>query len=1113
MSRASFALVALAMASGQAALVWRTPAPSPSPRTLIDAGRYAEAESQARRLLLLSPESNEGLDLLVEALWRGGKAAHPETLQLATQALEREQAIGDRAAAAGLYNRANIQRAIGNRDAARSDFERALAIRERLFGPTSREVAQSLAGLAASYLDAGEIPRALQLFERAMAIRQQRNGPRAAETAQAMNNVALVSRLSGNNARAATLLTEAIRIWERTKGPDHPHVGQALENLAAVYRALGQPARARPLLDRALKIKEQALGPMHPSLADTLDAVADVARLEARFDDADAAASRALTIVEASMGDAHPRVAAALHTLGSIRLARGDASGARVLLQRALTIRESALGTEHPDVADTLCNLALALGESGDDANSRAMFERALAIRRTAFGPDHPLVGDVLDNLGNAWHAAGDDAAAEQRLREALALRERALGARSSAVATSLHNIAVVKRGRGDLVAAQHGFSEAYAIRRQLLGEDHPDTSASVQNLAEVLSDLGDHKQAQRYYVRALEAREKSLGAEHPAVAESLDGVADEAFRAGDMATAQRLYQRALEIRTRALGAEHRLTARSQNNLGNVAFAAGRYDEAIAHYQEALAQRRAHPVGQQLDVARSLDNLAAALGASGERARALTLHHEALALWGDHPAAAWTWAAIARSTLADGLRAEAITAAVKAEQLGRAALRDAASRGNERTALQFSNERSGGLDLLLQLAEQQPTAAEQATIWNELIQSRGAVLDEAVRRAQQPRVKPETRIENGLARVRQALPRHAALVAYARSQNSYLAFVLDVRGVASVVNLGQRDRIDNAVQRWRAEIDLAGTALLTRGGAADHRCYLAGAALRGLVWDPLAESLRSASLVLLVPDGALQWVSFGALPADESRFLVETAPTLHLLAAERDVVVPSAPPRGAGLLAVADPLFSAGSHYLPLPGTRAEVDDIMKLWRTLPRSGEVTLLQGASATKQEIMKQAPGRRVLHFATHGFADNVADPLDALRHSGIVLSGASDNDRLTAEELATLDLATVSWVVLSACDTARGALHPGEGVLGLRRALQIAGARTSITSLWPVPDVQTRTFMHELYSANQRGESTARAMQQASIQALAALRAAGSSTHPFRWGAFVAAGDWR
>ena len=271
--------------------------------------------------------------------------------------------------------------------------------------------------------------------------------------------------------------------------------------------------------------------------------------------------------------------------------------------------------------------------------------------------------------------------------------------------------------------------------------------------------------------------------------------------------------------------------------------------------------------------------------------------------------------------------------------------------------------------------------------------------------------------------LRQALPRNAALVAYARSQNSYLAFVLDVRGVASVVNLGQRDRIDNAVQRWRAEIALAGTALLTRGGAADHRCYLAGAALRSLVWDPLAESLRSASLVLLVPDGALQWVSFGALPADESRFLVETAPTLHLLAAERDVVVPSAPPRGSGLLAVADPLFFAGSHYLPLPGTRAEVDDIMKLWRTIPRAGEVTLLQGASATKQEIMKQAPGRRVLHFATHGFADNVADPLDALRHSGIVLSGPSDNDRLTAEELATLDLSTVSWVVLSACDTAR------------------------------------------------------------------------------------------
>lgn len=1091
----------------------RMPTPSPSPRALIDAGRYAEAEAQARLWLTQFPDSTETIDLLVEALWRGGKAAQPETQQLAARALQLEKDAGDVAVAAGLYNRANIQRLLGNRDAARLDFEQALVLRERARGATAREVAQSLAGLAASHLDAGDLAGALALFERALQIRQIRNGPRAPETAQAMNNVAAVLRLTGDNGRAADLLTHAIRIWERTKGPDHPHVAQALENLAAVYRALGQPSRARPLLSRALSIKEHTLGAAHPSLADTLDVVADVARLEGRLDDADAAATRALTIVEQALGAAHARVGAALHTLGSIRLARGDAAGAQPLLRRALTIRESSVGPSHPDVADTLCNLALALGELGEASSSRQMFERALMIRREAFGPEHPLVADVLDNLGNAWHAAGDDALAQQRLGEALALRQRAFGARSPAVATSLHNIAVVLRGRGDLVGGQQRFSQAFSIRRELLGEEHPDTAASAHNLAGVLSELGDHREAKRYFARALAAREQSLGADHPAVAESLDGLADELFRDGDLATARGLYQRALEIRVRTLGPQHLLTAESHNNLGNVSFAAGRYDGAIDQYQRALALRRARLGDQHLSVAMSLDNLGAAYGARGDRARALELHRQALTVWGTHPESAWTWAAIARLLLAGEERAAAIDAALIAERIGRTALRDTARKSTERVALQFARERSSGMDVLLRIAAQRPSRDELTKIWDALIQSRGAVLDEAVRRARDPDEASRQQVDAGLAQVSHALPHKTALIAYARSDESYLAFVLDVAGEARVVNLGARDTIDEAVQRWRTEIDAAPSALLTRGGDPERRCHRAGDALRLLVWDPLASLLQNADLVLLVPDGALQWVAFGALPADETQFLVETAPTLQLLAAERDVLVPPPQHRGAGLLAVADPQFAAGSNRRALPGTREEAADIAQSWRAQPHAGDATVLQGASATKQEVLRQAPGHRVLHFATHGYVDDVDDPVDALRHSGIVLAGDSRASLLTAEELATLDLSSVDWVVLSACDTARGSLHPGEGVLGLRRALHVAGARTSITSLWPVPDASTRVWMHELYAARLRGESTAQAMRAASLHALAELRAAGSSTHPFRWGAFVAAGDWR
>jgi CHAT domain-containing protein len=80
------------------------------------------------------------------------------------------------------------------------------------------------------------------------------------------------------------------------------------------------------------------------------------------------------------------------------------------------------------------------------------------------------------------------------------------------------------------------------------------------------------------------------------------------------------------------------------------------------------------------------------------------------------------------------------------------------------------------------------------------------------------------------------------------------------------------------------------------------------------------------------------------------------------------------------------------------------------------------------------------------------------------------GPQQDDRtLTAEEIAALDLRGVEWAVLSACDTGLGEIGAGEGVFGLRRALQLAGARTVILSLWGLEDGAAQRWMQQLYRA--------------------------------------------
>jgi CHAT domain-containing protein len=162
--------------------------------------------------------------------------------------------------------------------------------------------------------------------------------------------------------------------------------------------------------------------------------------------------------------------------------------------------------------------------------------------------------------------------------------------------------------------------------------------------------------------------------------------------------------------------------------------------------------------------------------------------------------------------------------------------------------------------------------------------------------------------------------------------------------------------------------------------------------------------------------------------------------------------------------------------------------------------------------------------VIHIATHGFflgGSGCNGQEDPLLRSGLALAGANrratagalqDDGILTAEEVASLDLSSAELVVLSGCDTGNGEIRAGEGVLGLRRAFQVAGAKNLIMSLWPVTDEGTREWMTALYQSRfGRSRGTAAAVREASLAQIRARRAAKQSTHPFYWAGFIALGN--
>jgi CHAT domain-containing protein len=100
---------------------------------------------------------------------------------------------------------------------------------------------------------------------------------------------------------------------------------------------------------------------------------------------------------------------------------------------------------------------------------------------------------------------------------------------------------------------------------------------------------------------------------------------------------------------------------------------------------------------------------------------------------------------------------------------------------------------------------------------------------------------------------------------------------------------------------------------------------------------------------------------------------------------------------------------------------------------------------------------------------------------------------------------MDLVETELVVLSACDTGLGEVHAGEGVFGLRRAFQIAGAQTLVMSLWKVPDQQTQELMIDYYNRVLTGQSRAEALRQAQLNIKARYR------NPLYWAAYISQGD--
>ncbi len=270
--------------------------------------------------------------------------------------------------------------------------------------------------------------------------------------------------------------------------------------------------------------------------------------------------------------------------------------------------------------------------------------------------------------------------------------------------------------------------------------------------------------------------------------------------------------------------------------------------------------------------------------------------------------------------------------------------------------------------------------------------------------------------------------------------------------------------------------------------------------------------------LMVVPDGLLSLLPLELLSPGSTEPLLEHHDVTYVPSA---VLLMRAPmlefarlqlPWKQQLIAFGDPVVAAKKGDLlaaeregegALPGSAVEIDEISRM-----SAGKRKIYTGPADRKESFVEALhPGAALLHISTHAVAD-----MDNPERSRLLFSpdaSGEPNNYLFLKELYDMDLRGVSLATLSACDTEKGKLVPGEGIQAFSRALLAAGSRSAVTTLWRVPDQPTSEFMQRFYYfLLKKHKPKAEALRLAKLDF---LHSGTQLSHPQYWAAFVLNGD--
>lgn len=886
--------------------------------------------------------------------------------------------------------------------------------------------------------------------------------------------------------------------------------------------------------------------------------------------------------------------------LGRVLASAGEKPEALTYLEQALALRRAA--KDRTSVASLLHDIGMIYSELGENNRAFEHLQQALSIEREI--GNRGGESNVLNSLGSLYGLLGEWEKALNLLTQSLELaRERG---EQLFEANTLNSLGMLYASVGENFHASDYFGRALTMRLELLDRDG--VTASLCNIGLVYHSLRDGLAALDYFKQALEVCRRAGNRNLEGVVFNYLGLAH--LLLGDEQNARDHFEESISL-NHVTGNQVREAA-ALHNLGILYLRVGEHQKALDYLNRSL--RICRVVDYDDGEAKTLLRLAEVQKQCNQHDKALELITKAIEIV----------ETMRVKVLSPDLRASFfasnqsyyefyIDLLMRLHELDPAAGHDAAAlqvseRSRARSLLEVLtgarvNVREGCDPSLLereqrlkrQLADKdrdrsrmlggQPTLEQLAEAEKEL--------NELLRQLQH--IETEIRLHSSrddelvqaaplsLGEIQALLDPDTLLLEYSLGTERGFLWAVSSDGSLTSYKLPQpRAEIEEAARSFYELLTVRGIPagrdetkeqwwkrMQEAAKEADERLPEAACRLSRMVLSPLAAELGARRL-LIVADGALQYVPFAALPEpsaktgevdENSQYLVCKHEIIYLPSASTLSVLRHETRRRAATTkrcaVFADPVFRRddgrikksredekretepvpeNASALPasrdvnegalvrsaaeaglgpdrgfdsLPHTKDEAEAILSI---LGQEGTLVALGFEASRANVLSADLSVYPILHFAGHGLVNSLHPEL-----SGVVMSlfdeeGRPQDGFLRLYDIYNMRLAA-ELVVLSACQTALGREVKGEGLIGLTRGFMYAGAARVVASLWEVNDEATKDFMKLFYQGMESGESYTAALRQAQLKWLERYQEGRENRSPYYWAAFTIQGDWR